>query len=133
MDVVTTLLNPSARYGGHNPNQAELSAICNKLNAHAPTYRLGSDKRGGRTAWTATVWVLGGAVPARFHRHGDRVDQCYEDAAWEAIQALRKRCQPGGTLSTDCLAGYWVELDQRGQFIDLEPLPELQRSLPSRQ
>ncbi|KAF1819400.1 uncharacterized protein K489DRAFT_325584, partial [Dissoconium aciculare CBS 342.82] len=53
----------------------------------APRYQVVSDRRGGRTAWSAVVEVAGITYRAQFWYDGQYVNNAKEDAAEKALQA----------------------------------------------
>ncbi|KAF1983298.1 hypothetical protein K402DRAFT_315451, partial [Aulographum hederae CBS 113979] len=62
--------------------------FCARNGFSQPVYMIASDRRGGRTAWSSTVEVLGQRIPARFWYDGQYVNQAKEDAAEVAFQRL---------------------------------------------
>ncbi|KAL2827766.1 hypothetical protein BDW59DRAFT_143804 [Aspergillus cavernicola] len=68
--------------------RSRLEEFC--LNAHIekPTYNTFSDRRGGRTAWTCYVTVLGRTFSARYWFEGAFIEYAMEDAAEVALQGL---------------------------------------------
>jgi len=61
--------------------QRLLKETCVAKNLPCPTFEISSDRRGGRTAWTAIAVVSGIKVPARFWYDGKFMDNAKEDAA----------------------------------------------------
>jgi len=69
--------------------QEELQAECRRQRLPAPTFNIVSDRRGGRTAWSATVTIRGQNLPARYWYDGQYVNNAKEDAAEVACTKLR--------------------------------------------
>ncbi|EEA24550.1 hypothetical protein TMatcc_007653 [Talaromyces marneffei ATCC 18224] len=74
---------------GAMPNwQKMLGDHCSKNGLAAPEFHIVSDRRGGRTAWSATVNVGGGSFAARYWYDGQYLNNAKEDAAEVAIRKL---------------------------------------------
>ncbi|KAF2395707.1 hypothetical protein EJ06DRAFT_259461 [Trichodelitschia bisporula] len=68
--------------------QENLQNFCATHQLGQPTYQTASDRRGTRTAWSATVCVGGCFVPARYWYSGEYIHNAREDAAHVAYQWL---------------------------------------------
>ncbi|KAK6345055.1 hypothetical protein TWF718_006993 [Orbilia javanica] len=75
--------------------QRSLEDYCQKKMWQPPVWNIISDRRGGRTAWSATVVIGGVPVSARYWYDGDYLGNAKEDAAEVALGLLH-----GGTQST---------------------------------
>ncbi|OAL27701.1 queuine tRNA-ribosyltransferase, variant 1 [Fonsecaea multimorphosa] len=73
----------------HKTWQEELAAECRKLRLPAPQFNIVSDRRGGRTAWSATVTIQGQNLAARYWYDGQYLNNAKEDAAEVACTKLR--------------------------------------------
>ncbi|KAI1618164.1 hypothetical protein EDD37DRAFT_646976 [Exophiala viscosa] len=73
----------------HATWQDELAAECRKLRLPAPNFNIVSDRRGGRTAWSATVTIQGQNLAARYWYDGQYINNAKEDAAEVACTKLR--------------------------------------------
>ncbi|OKL62059.1 hypothetical protein UA08_02742 [Talaromyces atroroseus] len=62
---------------------------CDKNDFAAPVFHIVSDRRGGRTAWSATVDVAGRSFAARYWYDGQYINNAKEDASEVAIMALK--------------------------------------------
>ncbi|KAL2162213.1 hypothetical protein VTH06DRAFT_7126 [Thermothelomyces fergusii] len=74
-----------------------LEDLCRKNNIAEPQYDFYSDRRGGRTAWSSTVYVFGEMYSARFWYDGQYLQNACEDAAEVALksQHAASLAQPG--------------------------------------
>lgn len=72
-----------------NTWQEELAAECRRRLLTAPVYNIVSDRRGGRTAWSATVTVQNQNMAARYWYDGQFLNNAKEDAAEVACTKLR--------------------------------------------
>ncbi|EED18299.1 conserved hypothetical protein [Talaromyces stipitatus ATCC 10500] len=80
---------PAAGAQGTMPNwQKMLGEYCTKNALTAPEFHIVSDRRGGRTAWSATVNVGGRNFAARYWYDGQYLNNAKEDAAEVAIRQL---------------------------------------------
>jgi len=73
----------------HKTWQEELAAECRKQRLPNPQFNIVSDRRGGRTAWSATVTVKGENLAARYWYDGQYLNNAREDAAEVACTKLR--------------------------------------------
>ncbi|KAK5062623.1 hypothetical protein LTR84_004696 [Exophiala bonariae] len=73
----------------HKTWQEELVAECRKMRIPAPVFNIVSDRRGGRTAWSATVTIQGQNLAARYWYDGQYLNNAKEDAAEVACTKLR--------------------------------------------
>ncbi|KIV90354.1 hypothetical protein PV10_07666 [Exophiala mesophila] len=73
----------------HKTWQEELAAECRKQRLAVPVFNIVSDRRGGRTAWSATVTVQGKNIAARYWYDGQYLNNAREDAAEVACTELR--------------------------------------------
>lgn len=69
--------------------QEELGAECRRHRLPEPVFNLVSDRRGGRTAWSATVTVNGHNVAARYWYDGQYTNNAREDAAEVMLTKIR--------------------------------------------
>ncbi|KAK6520369.1 hypothetical protein TWF506_000641 [Arthrobotrys conoides] len=70
--------------------QRSLEDYCQKQMWQPPVWNIISDRRGGRTAWSATVVIGGVPVSARYWYDGDYLGNAKEDAAEVALGLLHK-------------------------------------------
>ncbi|KAL6244253.1 hypothetical protein RBB50_008495 [Rhinocladiella similis] len=84
----------------HKTWQEELAAECRRLRLSAPVFNIVSDRRGGRTAWSATVTVQGQNLSARYWYDGQYLNNAKEDAAEVACTRLRSPSITGAGPST---------------------------------
>ncbi|CAD6439795.1 04ce4f9a-bec6-4645-9fa8-2a542d517cb5 [Sclerotinia trifoliorum] len=68
--------------------QEKLDLRCREAQIQPPIFQIVSDKRGGRTAWSSTVFVSGQNIPARYWYDGQNVNTMKEDAAEVAFIRL---------------------------------------------
>jgi len=68
----------------------KLSQYCAAHGLPEPIYHIGSDRRGGRTAWSQSVQICGHCIPARFWYDGQYIHNAKEDAAQVALEKLEK-------------------------------------------
>ncbi|KAK5467560.1 hypothetical protein LTS15_000533 [Exophiala xenobiotica] len=73
----------------HKTWQEELAAECRKLRIPTPAFNIVSDRRGGRTAWSATVTIQGQNLAARYWYDGQYLNNAKEDVAEVACTRLR--------------------------------------------
>jgi len=73
------------------------TAECRKHRLPTPVFNIVSDRRGGRTAWSATVTIQGQNVAARYWYDGQFLNNAKEDAAEVACTKIRN---PSITNST---------------------------------
>ncbi|EXJ91210.1 hypothetical protein A1O1_04320 [Capronia coronata CBS 617.96] len=73
----------------HKTWQEELAAECRKHRLPTPIFNIVSDRRGGRTAWSATVTIQGQNLAARYWYDGQYLHNAKEDAAEVACTKLR--------------------------------------------
>lgn len=64
---------------------------CQKQMWQPPVWNIMSDRRGGRTAWSATVEIGGVSVSARYWYDGVYLGNAKEDAAEVALRLLHKK------------------------------------------
>lgn len=69
--------------------QDKLKDHCMTNSVAAPVFHIVSDRRGGRTAWSATVDVAGRNFAARYWYDGQYINNAKEDASEVAIMALK--------------------------------------------
>jgi len=69
-------------------HQEKLNEYCRTKGIAAPTFNIVSDRRGGRTAWSATVTINGNNVAARYWYDGQYINNAKEDAAEVAMMRL---------------------------------------------
>jgi len=75
--------------GGRTPtHQEKLLEYCRLKGISTPTFNIVSDRRGGRTAWSATVTIQGTNVAARYWYDGQFINNAKEDAAEVAMMRL---------------------------------------------
>ncbi|KIX02864.1 uncharacterized protein Z518_08807 [Rhinocladiella mackenziei CBS 650.93] len=84
----------------HKTWQEELAAECRKLRLPAPVFNIVSDRRGGRTAWSATVTIQGQNLAARYWYDGQYLNNAKEDAAEVACTKLRNPSITAGQSTT---------------------------------
>ncbi|AEO59044.1 hypothetical protein MYCTH_2306956 [Thermothelomyces thermophilus ATCC 42464] len=79
-----------------------LKEICRVNNIAEPEYKLFSDRRGGRTAWSSTVYVSGAPYNSRFWYDGQYLQNAREDAAEVALKCIMPvlMCSPASSPST---------------------------------
>jgi len=70
------------------PWQTWLEQFCGNNGLRPPVYSIASDRRGGRTAWSAAVEVNGTPFPARYWYDGNYIGNAKEDAAQVALERL---------------------------------------------
>ncbi|KAK5652757.1 hypothetical protein OQA88_9610 [Cercophora sp. LCS_1] len=80
--------------------QQTLKSTCQSNYVAEPVYQLVSDRRGGRTAWSATVSVNGKVHSARFWYDGKNCNNAKEDAAEMALKAIWEESQKGSPSTT---------------------------------
>jgi len=68
--------------------QQTLEDYCQKNMLRPPVWNIVSDRRGGRTAWSATVVIDGVPVSARYWYDGNYLANAKEDAAEVALGML---------------------------------------------
>ena len=103
-----------------SPYQDQLIQFCRNNGLRLPVYKIVSDRRGGRTAWSCTVDVDGQPISARFWYDGQYINNAREDAAQ---RALERWGQSGGIDPSD------IPLHQNSvQNHDLEDHEDLSRS-----
>jgi len=71
--------------------QDRLQAHCSQRHLSSPEYKVFSDRRGKRTAWSCHITVSGLTIPARYWYDGQYVNTAKEDAAEAALQKLLGR------------------------------------------
>ncbi|RVD86713.1 uncharacterized protein DFL_004975 [Arthrobotrys flagrans] len=71
--------------------QRSLEDYCQKQMWQPPVWNIMSDRRGGRTAWSATVEIGGVSVSARYWYDGVYLGNAKEDAAEVALRLLHKK------------------------------------------
>ncbi|KAK6366190.1 uncharacterized protein PV06_00666 [Exophiala oligosperma] len=81
--------------------QEELAVECRRLRLPAPVFNIVSDRRGGRTAWSATVTVQGQNLSARYWYDGQFLNNAKEDAAEVACTRLRSPSIGGSGASSN--------------------------------
>jgi len=97
--------------------QKALQDVCNQEGL-TPTYELLSDRRGGRTAWSAKVIIgsremgIAQALSARFWYDGQYAQNAFEDVAEVALNLLKKS-KAGQTMQN-------VQPVQSIQFSDMQ-------------
>jgi len=79
--------------------QDELAAECRAKRIPTPIFNIVSDRRGGRTAWSATVTVQGQNLAARYWYDGQFLNNAKEDAAEVACTKLRNPSITAGQTS----------------------------------
>lgn len=80
---------PASGTPGAMPNwQKMLEEHCTKHELPAPEFHIVSDRRGGRTAWSATVNLGPRRWAARYWYDGQYINNAKEDAAEVAIRSL---------------------------------------------
>ncbi|KAF2671543.1 hypothetical protein BT63DRAFT_453939 [Microthyrium microscopicum] len=70
------------------PWQTWLEQFCGNNGLRPPVYSIASDRRGGRTAWSAAVEVNGAPYLARYWYDGNFITNAKEDAAQVALERL---------------------------------------------
>jgi len=91
----------------HKTWQEELAAECRKLRLPTPQFNIVSDRRGGRTAWSATVTIHGQNLAARYWYDGQYIHNAKEDAAEVACTKLRNpSITTGQTPAYSSQSGY---------------------------
>jgi len=79
----------SNQSGGRSlTHQEKLLEYCRVKGISTPTFNIVSDRRGGRTAWSATVTIQGANVAARYWYDGQFINNAKEDAAEVAMMRL---------------------------------------------
>ncbi|CAK1358657.1 unnamed protein product [Cercospora beticola] len=75
-----------------------LESYCREQKLEKPVYSIASDRRGGRTAWSAVVNLGGGqgSYNARYWYDGQFITNAKEDAAEVALIALGQVVGEGG-------------------------------------
>ncbi|KAB8258864.1 hypothetical protein BDV32DRAFT_125027 [Aspergillus pseudonomiae] len=68
--------------------QQQLEEHCEAHKRSKPLFRLFTERRGGRTAWTCIATIDGVQYPARFWYDGKYSDNAIEDAAEKALNIL---------------------------------------------
>ncbi|KAK4230125.1 hypothetical protein QBC38DRAFT_55515 [Podospora fimiseda] len=77
------------------PNWQELLLnACRDCRYPAPQYSIVSDRRGGRTAWSSSVEILGQIYHARYWYDGKNLNNAKEDAAEVALGWIRGTTSP---------------------------------------
>ncbi|KAF8467690.1 hypothetical protein BDZ91DRAFT_793367 [Kalaharituber pfeilii] len=74
-----------------------LQDVC-AANGFRANYHIVSDRRGGRTAWSATVSVGNSRFDARFWYDGQYLDNAKEDAAEVALSNLKKQLSGNNSI-----------------------------------
>jgi hypothetical protein len=72
-------------------DMGKLARLCEENGWLPPTYTVFSDRRGGRTAWTAAVFVFDQYYAALFWWDGKFIPSAKEGAAWVALKKLHQR------------------------------------------
>jgi len=81
-------MSGSQSNGRAQTHQEKLIEYCRSKGIQAPTFNIVSDRRGGRTAWSATVTIQGNNVAARYWYDGQFINNAKEDAAEVAMMRL---------------------------------------------
>ncbi|KAB8067586.1 hypothetical protein BDV29DRAFT_185889 [Aspergillus leporis] len=68
--------------------QDQLKSLCWGRKFSEPTFKIFTERRGGRTAWTCVVSVQGVQYPAQFWYDGNYINNAREDAAEKALNVL---------------------------------------------
>ncbi|KAE8371955.1 hypothetical protein BDV26DRAFT_298325 [Aspergillus bertholletiae] len=68
--------------------QEQLKSHCRNQKYQEPVFKIYSDRRGGRTAWTCVALVQGMPYPAQFWYDGNFINNAKEDAAEKALNVL---------------------------------------------
>lgn len=83
--------SPGAIHSQSTHWQTTLLVACQDSNLQAPIYTIVSDRRGGRTAWSATVTLGKATIEARYWYDGQYLNNAKEDAAEVALQKIWHR------------------------------------------
>ncbi|KAK3994551.1 hypothetical protein QBC44DRAFT_41489 [Cladorrhinum sp. PSN332] len=83
------------------PNWQEmLFEACRTFHLPNPEFAIVSDRRGGRTAWSSTVTILGQVYNARYWYDGKNLNNAKEDAAEVALGWIRGTSSPSSPSTT---------------------------------
>lgn len=74
--------------GRTQSHQEKLIDYCRSKGIQTPSFNIVSDRRGGRTAWSATVTIQGTNIAARYWYDGQYINNAKEDAAEVAMMRV---------------------------------------------
>ncbi|GAB1315983.1 DRBM domain-containing protein [Madurella fahalii] len=85
---------------GYKTWQSKLEDACRVRDIPSPVFQIMSDRRGGRTAWSSSVTVLGQPHRARFWYDGKNLQNAKDDAAEVAYNWLVAPSSPATSRSS---------------------------------
>ncbi|CCC09884.1 hypothetical protein SMACR_03440 [Sordaria macrospora] len=83
--------------------QNKLENACKSMQIPPPKFHVVSDRRGGRTAWSARVEINGQFIDARFWFDGKNLENAKEDAAEVALNRMIATRLPSSASSRGSL------------------------------
>ncbi|KAK4164557.1 hypothetical protein QBC43DRAFT_288806 [Cladorrhinum sp. PSN259] len=80
--------------------QEQLFEACRTYSLPNPEFRIVSDRRGGRTAWSSSVTIYDRVYNARFWYDGKNLNNAKEDAAEVALGSIMGTSSPSSPSTT---------------------------------